>query len=293
MPDKNGPIDFYDHMKSSIHTTQIAVDECLLVNYQCWEKGSDQLWFKECHLVFILSGEKKWESNGEIIAADKGDIVFVKQGSAIVHHADHAEFCVLILFIPYEFVSRFIIGNDLPIGGNSTNLNQKQVIKLENNIVLEGYRNSLLSYLTDTQIDLRQLARVKLQELLHYIFTNDKLKEISSYLKSMARQDNNHLKYIMEANFILPIGLEQFASMCNMSLSTFKRKFQEIYTMAPGVWLANKRLELGRKLLNSSDKTIAEIADASGYNSTSYFVKAFKQEFHQTPLQYKKNLQNH
>lgn len=290
MPDHSRTIDFYDYMKSSIHTTQIAVDECLLVNYQCWEKGSDQLWFKECHFVFILSGEKKWESNGEFVTANKGDIVFVKQGSAIVHHSDHAEFCVLILFIPYEFVTRFIINNDLPFGRNYSDQDLKQIVKLENNMALEGYRNSLLSYLADSQVDLQQLARVKLEELFHYVFTNDKLKDISAYLKSIARQDSNHLKYIMEANFMVPIGLEQYASMSNMSLSTFKRRFQEIFNMAPGIWLAIKRLEFSKRLLSTSNMTVAEIADASGFNSTSYFVKAFKQEFHLTPLQYKKGL---
>ena len=290
MPEQKGPIDFYDYMKSAIHTTHIEVDKCLLVNYQCWETGSDQLWFKECHLVFILSGEKKWEVNGEMIAADKGDIVFVKQGSAIVHHSDHEEFCVLILFIPHSFISQFIINNEFAVSANDKDQSPKGAIKLESNMVLEGYRNSLLSYLTDAQVDLQQVARVKLQELLHYIFTNENFKEISAYLKSISRQDNSHLQYIMEANFMLPIGLDQFARMSNMSLSTFKRKFQEAYQMAPGVWLANKRLALSKKILSTSDRTIAEIADASGFNSTSYFVKAFKHEFHQTPLQYRKSL---
>lgn len=286
---KFGAIDFYEFMRTSIHTRQIKVDECLLINYQCWETGSSKVWFKEAHLVFILSGAKSWEFDGEIFQANQGDVVFVKQGNGIIHHSSSSEFCALILFIPHEFISTFLLTSDLSSVKGYKNNNVEPLTKIGTSLVLEGYRNSLLSYLTDDgSIDFASIARIKLQELLHYIFTQTSLAAIASHLKSMVDENSAHLQYIVERNFSLPLDLEEFAEMCNMSLSTFKRKFKDVYGTAPGIWLIEKRLALSKKLLKKSNMTIAEVAAASGFNSPSYFIKAFKKYMHSTPLQFRK-----
>lgn len=281
-------IDFFEFMRTSIHTNYIEVDECLLVNYRCWETGSDKVWFKECHLVFILSGEKKWEFSGEIYEARQGDVVFVKQGSGVVHHSSSSEFCALIIFIPHQYISRFIINNNVSKRGSGEEVNASPLIKLDNSLVLESYGNSILTYLAEPQIDAQSLAQVKLIELLHYIFSSQKLQGVASYLVSSTQDERYHLQSIMEGNYMQSLRLEDYAEMSNMSLSTFKRKFKEVYNVSPGTWLMERRLELARKLLTSTHMTVHEVSEASGFNSTSYFVKTFKKIFKHTPLQFRK-----
>ena len=43
------------------------------------------------------------------------------------------------------------------------------------------------------------------------------------------------------------------------------------------------RLERARRLIVETDMTIADVSSASGFSSTSYFSRAFKQRFHQPP----------
>lgn len=282
-------IDFFDYMRNYIGVNKVKVDDCLLINYQCWETGQDKVWFKESHFVFILTGEKKWELNGEIFEAKSGEVVFVKQGGGIIHHSSSSEFCALILFVPHTFVGKFLVSNTVNLKIDKEKDQIKPLVKLDSNIIIEGYRNSLLSYLTDSTIDQVPIARTKLNEFLQYIFTQSEFHGIAAYLKSLTKQDGDQIQFIMEGSFMLPLGLEQFASMCNMSLSKFKRKFNDVYHVAPGVWLIEQRLTLSKKLLESSEMSVSEVADACGFNSSSYFVKAFKKQLNQTPLQFRKS----
>lgn len=284
-------IDFYEFMRTSIHTRQIKVDECVLINYQCWETGSSRVWFKEAHLVFILSGQKSWEFDGEMFQVKPGDVVFIKQGNGTIHHSSSSEFCALILFLPHEFISNFLLISDLASAKGQKDNSVESLIKIENSIILESYRNSLLSYLTEHGgIDFASIARIKLHELLHYIFAQKTLSGIASHLKSMVDENSAHLQNIVEQNFTLPLDLDEFAEMCNMSLSTFKRKFKDAYGTAPGIWLIEKRITLSKKLLKKTNMTVAEVAVACGFNSPSYFVRAFKKYTHNSPLQFRKTI---
>ena len=280
-------IDFFEYMRNYIGVSRIEVDNCLLINYQCWETGSDRVWFKESHFVFILSGEKRWEFNGQFFDARQGDVVFIKQGSGTVHHSNSKEFCALILFLPHTFIANFLTGNTVRKKNKSIAVPTDPLISLGSNVILEGFRNSLLSYLTDSTIDQGAIARVKLTELLQYIFSQQEFSPIGAYLEGLIRKEDTHLKAIMEGHFMLPLGLDQFAGMCNMSLSTFKRKFKEVYGEKPGAWLIEQRLALSIRLLKTSDRSVADISDAVGFNSSTYFVRAFSKKMKVTPLQFR------
>lgn len=284
--DPNKPIDFFEYMRSSIHAKKIETDDYMLVDYRCWESGKNKLWFKENHFVFILSGDKKWVIEGEEYHAFKDDILFVKQGFGEVYHSNDQEFCVLILFIPHDIITKITIGEDAMVFNNELG-DLEPITKLESNIILQGFRNSLISYLTDNSLDHTEIARIKINELLQYVFSQKNFNNIARYLYQLNNNETAHLKAIIDKHYHHALGLSEYAQMCNMSLSTFKRKFKQVYNDAPGTWLANKRLNLASKLLKTTDKTIAEIADECGFNSHSYFVKAFRQQYNNTPLKFR------
>ena len=48
------------------------------------------------------------------------------------------------------------------------------------------------------------------------------------------------------------------------------------------------RLEQSVRLLDSTDQSISEIGENCGFRSPSYYIEAFRQQFHCTPFQYRK-----
>ena len=71
------------------------------------------------------------------------------------------------------------------------------------------------------------------------------------------------------------------------SLSSFKREFAQEYGEAPRGWIRRKKLERAAYLLDTSDKTIEEVTDASGFVSAAHFARLFKEQYQMTPTEYR------
>jgi AraC-like DNA-binding protein len=54
-------------------------------------------------------------------------------------------------------------------------------------------------------------------------------------------------------------------------------------------YLKDYRLAMAARLLSASDASILEIAEDVGFESLSYFNRAFKKRYGMTPTQYRKN----
>ncbi len=78
-------------------------------------------------------------------------------------------------------------------------------------------------------------------------------------------------------------SLVQLAEIATMSRSSFAEKFTQLVGLSPMKYLVQWRMIEARKLLISSNKSVAEIAQLSGYESEAAFRKAFKQHQGVTP----------
>lgn len=92
----------------------------------------------------------------------------------------------------------------------------------------------------------------------------------------------------IQSNYRDSISLEFLAASANISRSEAGRCFQTYFNCAPISYLNHFRLERAQELLCSSILTVNEIADACGFGSTSYFIKAFRLETGITPSQFRK-----
>lgn len=91
------------------------------------------------------------------------------------------------------------------------------------------------------------------------------------------------LERVMHDNYCFNLKMEQYAALCNRSLSAFKRDFQKQFNSTPGKWLLEKRLQHSMTLLKNTGKTVAEAAFESGFENNSHFSRCFKQRFGLTP----------
>lgn len=92
----------------------------------------------------------------------------------------------------------------------------------------------------------------------------------------------------MEANFYYNLELEDFAKLCNRSLSSFMRDFKNSFHTAPGKWLLEKRLDYAGRLLATTNKTLADVIYECGFESQVHFNRVFKEKLGIPSLQLKK-----
>jgi len=93
--------------------------------------------------------------------------------------------------------------------------------------------------------------------------------------------------YVLE-HFHEEIKATKIASLCNMSSSYFSRTFNEHMGMNFNEYVNYIRITEAEKLLVSTAMNITEVANAVGFNTTSYFIKIFKCYKNFSPKQFRK-----
>jgi AraC-like DNA-binding protein len=105
----------------------------------------------------------------------------------------------------------------------------------------------------------------------------------------LADWEETPIPKVMEEHFFYNLSIDEFASLCGKSLSSFKRDFQKLYKTSPRRWLTSKRLEYAKQLLLRSNDNIQEICYDIGFENDSHFNRIFKETYGLTPLQFRKN----
>lgn len=84
--------------------------------------------------------------------------------------------------------------------------------------------------------------------------------------------------------------MAELATQAAASKSVIAERFASFLDEAPLTYLARWRLQLAARLLQTSRKTIVQIASDVGYESEAAFNRAFKREFALPPAKYRKKL---
>lgn len=92
------------------------------------------------------------------------------------------------------------------------------------------------------------------------------------------------LKNISDESF----GVSELANAIGMSRSNLLRKTQKATDLSASQFIRQVRLEESKKLLDDASYTISEIAFEVGFNSTSYYVKCFREQYGYPPGEYLK-----
>lgn len=90
-------------------------------------------------------------------------------------------------------------------------------------------------------------------------------------------------KEMMDACFTSHLSIQNLAQEACMSQYHFFRLFKKMVGLSPHQYILNKRLELGKKLLEEHLLPVSSAAVECGFNDIYSFSKAFKKQFGITP----------
>ncbi|MFA6922489.1 MAG: helix-turn-helix domain-containing protein [Gallionella sp.] len=82
--------------------------------------------------------------------------------------------------------------------------------------------------------------------------------------------------------------LDELAERALMSRRTFTRRFRQTTGTTVGLWLLNQRLALAQRILETTDKPIEIVAEASGFATPALFRRCFGQAFGIKPSVYRR-----
>lgn len=106
-----------------------------------------------------------------------------------------------------------------------------------------------------------------------------------SYLSRTVSEIHSYMEHHLDQKLTIEALSHQF----HISPTAFKSCFRRMYGQPVHRWLQAQRLEKAAELLQTSNMTVLQIAQAVGYEGASQFNSAFKNQFGVTPRQHKKH----
>jgi transcriptional regulator GlxA family with amidase domain len=127
----------------------------------------------------------------------------------------------------------------------------------------------------------------------HYFAIRDKEAPLPEFLEPSSLDTLvDAVRDKIRMNYTEDISLEGLASEFNVTSRTLSRRFVAATGITPIHYLTKQRLNIARRLLQSTDFQIQRIAEQSGFASATVFGRSFKQEFGQTPREFRQSLPN-
>ena len=97
------------------------------------------------------------------------------------------------------------------------------------------------------------------------------------------------LKHYIEANYNRDITLDTLAQFSHLNKYYLAHAFTRYFGRSPISYLCEVRIKASRELLASTDYSITEIAQLSGFSSQSYFAQCFRKYCRMTASAYRKS----
>lgn len=89
-------------------------------------------------------------------------------------------------------------------------------------------------------------------------------------------------------HFAEELNLETLIGLSGLSKNLFIKAFHEAFSMTPWHYLTTIRLNAVRRLLETTDKPLADIAAETGFFDQSHLTRVFKKERGMTPGEYRR-----
>ena len=243
-------------------------------------------WHDELEIIYIIKGKLNVSINGQNYVGEPGSIFIVNPKELHLMGSDDASIDYYTILFPLEFISfqtNDSLENDLlkPL--------RKGTLIFDSCIFdnsLYDIIDNILKVNSEKNFGYELRTRILLLELLSkLISTSDMIKMADSLQVSNIQREI--ISYIQE-NYTGSLSLTDLAEEFHMSEKYFSRYFKKHFHLTFSRYVSHMRLSHARKLLETTDMPVTDVAFASGFLSVSYFIRSFKAEYGTTPLSFRK-----
>jgi AraC-like DNA-binding protein len=234
------------------------------------------------NLLFLLQqGTKEVFNSSDRVKIDNSRVVLLSSGSVLMSERvpEGSASQSILIFFSNEFLRAFYLKHGLQEYEAAAESN---MLVLAKDDFIRNYEASLqmLKPLNDTH-----LQNVKLEEMLLYLVRKHPAELLSFIGQALQSNAQQKIKETVLSNIHRNLTIGELAFLCNMSASTFKRHFAELFHTSPKKYFTENRMQRARQLLQMK-KRVSEIYLELGYENLSSFSSEFKKHFGVSPKQF-------
>ncbi|HKM35118.1 MAG TPA: AraC family transcriptional regulator [Lachnospiraceae bacterium] len=146
----------------------------------------------------------------------------------------------------------------------------------------------ILQALFQTQRQKNALSDLVSHNLLTNLITQTFSDTLNRYSGASIPEKFTKVRNYIEEHYHEKISLDQLSELFYLSKYHLVREYQRLFGITILNDLTVKRLSHAKSMLRFTDESIESIAAASGFQTSSYFIKVFKRFENITPLEYRR-----
>ena len=245
-------------------------------------------------ISLLMDGEKKIYYSNEVLRVTEKQFLLSSGGHSITSEklSPQNKFNSLLIFfndsVLYAFRSKY--ATTISKLKSSNKAIKTSALVLEKDDFINNYILSLHLIIDNNSGCQEEMKQLKLEELFLYLLHTHTASFLSFTPLTTQEVTDIQIQKTLEAHFTSNVSVEELAFMCNMSLSTFKRRFTQRYHSSPNKWILERRITLAKELLKQPGQKPSDVYYKIGYENHSSFTEIFKQLVGITPKEYQ--LQN-
>ncbi|PCJ63615.1 MAG: AraC family transcriptional regulator [Bacteroidetes bacterium] len=245
----------------------------------------------EACFMFINEGEFSVRTPNEFLSFKKGkgllakcfDYFFETNTKQKIKNNGRIEVLGILL---YPSIVEELFQFDISDSTHYVNYNAKQ-IQIDG--LLNNFKESINMLLDNPELADEALIKTKIKEFVLLITKTLNAPSQLDFLAAMFRKNDTEFRTTINNNMYSNLSVDEFAQLCAMSVSSFKRKFKETFNESPKRYLGKMKLEKSIRMLASKDTRISEIAYDCGFETISTFNRSFKTQYGESPSDYRLN----
>lgn len=154
--------------------------------------------------------------------------------------------------------------------------------------IVRFYFNQIIKEMKETSPDSQVLCRNLTENLIIHLSRQANFAVTLAPIQKRNPRVCITVRQYIDNHFKENITLDMLAELSHVSKYHMVHVFTEEYEISPINYLIYKRIEEGKKLLQTTDYSLALIGRTLGFSSPSYFSQAFKKQVQCTPMEYRK-----
>ncbi len=242
----------------------------------------------EACFVFVNQGEVSVRSQNQYMNLDTDNAIlakclnyFFETNSKQKESGDGIEVIAVIIH-PSQVEELFEF--DLTHSTYSLDYNIKQV---EVDRLLANYKDSINILLDNPELADEMIIQTKLKEFVLLMTKSQNAPSELDFLSALFKPFETEFKSTIQHNIYSNLSLNELARLCHLSLSSFKRKFEEVFKTSPKKYISQKKIEKAAELLKTENLRISEIAYDVGFDSLATFNRNFTAIYGKSPSSYR------
>jgi AraC-like DNA-binding protein len=247
----------------------------------------------EACFIFVNQGEVSVRSQHQYMDLNKNTAMLAKCLNYFFETDGEQKKCgdglEVIAVIIYPELVEEIFEFNLSSSNYSLGYNFK---KLNTDSLLANFKESINILIDNPELADENMIRTKLKEFILLIAKSENAPSELDFLAGLFDPVEVEFKSTIRHNLYANLSMEELARLCHLSLSSFKRKFNDTFLVSPKKYINQKKIEKAANLLKQENLRISDVAYEVGFDSLATFNRNFNAFFDKSPSEFRLHLKD-